>query len=381
MPIKIQSVDLYPIYDSSGGQTLEAAVNGATASAPGGISTSAYEAKTVPIAMALKAFEKTKKELIGTFSQSSFDAKLEDLMPQLGAQATTALSLAFYANEQSLRAAAATYSPANTFPNLIGNVLGGGSHTPFKGGLSVQEILIIPKSKTLPAAIETNFKIWREVGDALAKRGPCGLNYEAAWTADISDDAALALVARIAKKARAAIGIDIAASQLYKSGEYVWSNQTLKRESHIERVLELIKKYKLVYVEDPVQQDDFSGFATITAAVSGNALICGDDLVATNLERLKRAIREKAINALIVKPNQTGTVSAAVAVISHATKNKLVPVMSHRSRETSDTAVCTLAQLCPLAKFGVAGIRTAKLNGLLRLWRAAVKPKLAAPAF
>lgn len=376
MPLRIESADLYPIYDSAGGQTLEAAINGHTAACPGGISTSAYEAKVLPVAQALRAFEKAKKELVGAFTQSSFDAKLEKLAPKLGAQATTALSLAFYDNELAQRASNSS-TASNAFPNLLGNVLGGGAHAPFKTRLSIQEILVLPRARTLAAAVETNFKVWRAVGEALAARGPCGLNYEAAWSADIADEPAIALVAKIAKKARAQLGADIAASQLYRKGEYVWSDRVLKRDAHIARILGLIKKYKLVYAEDPLQQDDFEGFSEIREAVKGKALICGDDLIATNLERLRRAVRERAVNAVIVKPNQIGTASGALAVISHAVKNRIIPIISHRSRETSDTAVCGLAQLCPLAKFGVAGIRTVKLNGLIRLWRAAAKPKIA----
>lgn len=370
MVLKIESLDLYPIYDSSGSQTLEAAVNSSIAACPGGISCGAYEAAVVPIAQALKAFEKAKKELIGSFSQPSFDAKLAKLMPKLGAQATTALSLAFYSNEQAQKEPA-----SNTFPNLLGNVLEGGAHAPFKTKMSIQEILVLPRARTLQAAIETNFKIWRAVGEALAKRGPCGLSYESAWAADITDEAALSLASSIAKKNRAQLGVDVAASQFFKQEKYNWSDRALTRDAHIERVLGFIKKYKLAYVEDPLHQDDFAGFAELLSKTK-NTLVCGDDLVATNIDRLKRAAREHAINAVIVKPNQTGTVSNSLAVISHAGKNKITPIVSHRSRETSDTSVCKLAQLCPIAKFGVAGMRTIKLNGLLRLWHAASKPKI-----
>jgi len=242
--------------------------------------------------------------------------------------------------------------------------------------MTIQEVLVLPRAKTLPAAIETNFKIWRAVGDELAKRGHCGLNYEAAWSADITDDAALTLVSKIAKKNRAQLGIDVAASQFFKQDKYNWSDRTLTQDAHIERILVFIKKYKLAYVEDPLHQDDFEGFAKLREATKGT-LICGDDLVATNLDRLKRAARERAITAVIIKPNQTGTISNCLAVIAHAEKNKIVPVISHRSRETPDTTICRLAQHCPIAKFGVAGIRAVKLNGLLRLWRTTPKPRIA----
>jgi enolase len=371
MPLNVLSTELCQIYDSAGGATLEASINGHIASCPVGTSKSAHEAPIAPVAQALRAFEKAKKELLGSFTQASFDAKLSKLMPKLGAQATTALSLAFYNSEQSAKPIA-----GNTFPALLGNVLGGGAHATGSTKLSIQEILVMHRAKTLATAIEMNFKIWRAVGDALAKRGPCGLNCEAAWTADISNEAALELVCKLAKKARALVGVDIAASHFYKNGTYAWSDRTLSRDAHIARVLGFVKKYGLSYVEDPLHQEDFAGFSSIVQAVKGQALVCGDDLVATNIDRLKRAAREHAVDAVIIKPNQTGTVSGALAVIAHATKNKITPVLSHRSRETPDTSVCALAQLCPIAKLGVAGIRTVKLNGLLRLWRLAPKPKI-----
>jgi len=372
MVLKIESLDLYPVYDSAGGQTLEASINGRSAACPGGISCSKYEAKVLPASQVLKTFEKVKKDFLRAFSQLSLDSKLEKLAPKLGAQATTAISLAFYDTEQSAKSVV-----SNTFPNLLGNVFGGGAHAPCKTRMTIQEMLVLPRAKTLAAAIETNFKIWHIVGKELAKRGMCGLNYECAWSADMSDDSALALLVKIAKKNRAQLGIDVAASQFFKKEKYNWSDKALSRDAHIERILSFVKKYKLAYVEDPVQQDDFEGFARIRKATKGKVLICGDDLVATNLDRLKRAARERAINAVIVKPNQVGTVSGSLAVIAHARKNKILPIISHRSRETHDTAICRLAQLCPIAKFGVAGIRTTKLNGLLRLWHRAPKPKIA----
>jgi len=374
MVTKIEKIELYHIYDSLGGQTLEAVIDGHAAACAGGISRSAYEAPIVPVAQALRVFEKSKKELLGTFSQSSFDAKLSKLLPKIGAQATTALSLAFYSASYSNKPKA---NHNEQFPTLLGNVLGGGAHSPCKTRMKIQEILTIPRTKTLTAAIETNFKIWRAVGEELQKRGTCGLGFEAAWAADTTDETALEIVSKIAKQNRAVLGVDMAASQFYRKGQYTWSDKMLNRDAHIERVLGLAKRFKLGYIEDPVHEDDFEGFAKILERTKGRTFVCGDDLISTNLDRLKRAIRERAINAVIVKPNQNGTIGGSIAVIEHAKRNGITPVISHRSRETPDTSVCKLALQCTIAKFGVAGIRTVKSNGLLRLWRSSSKPQMA----
>lgn len=367
--MRVKSIDLYPIYDSAGQLTLEATVNSHTAASPGGTSKSKYEAPVIPIAKALGGFAKLKKVLLKEHDQTSFDSLLIKNLPRLGSQATTALSLAFFA--------AANPKTANTFPNLLANVLGGGAHSP-KGAPSVQEILVIPvKAKTLPEAVETVFAMWREVGEVLGKKRFAAFNLESAWTAEIDDDEALDLVASVAKSYKAHLGIDMAASQYFKRGKYDYgAGYVCTPAEELDCMLAWARDYKLLYLEDPLHQDDFEGFAELTKKLRGKTLVCGDDLISTNFSRFTIAVTKGSISAAIIKPNQTGTVSGCLEIIERASYRNVASVLSHRSRETADTSVCRLAQLTPLAKLGVAGIRTAKLNGLLRLWHAAQKPKL-----
>jgi enolase len=367
--MRVNSIGVRVIYDSLGGPTLEAEVNGHAAACPAGTSTSKYEAPIAPIPRALRTFAAIKRELLKEHSQGTFDSVLKRSGARLGSQASTALSTAFFA--------ASNPRPLSAFPNLLANVLGGGSHSP-KGAPSMQEILVFPeKAKSLPQALEIVFAVWKEIGEALGKKRFAALNYEAAWTAAIDDEKALELVSGVAKSYKALLGVDMAASQYYKKGLYDFGGgYVCKPEEELDCMLAWAKDYRLAYLEDPLQQDDFDGFAELTAKLKGKTLVSGDDLISTNISRFGIAVEKGSVSSVIIKPNQAGTVTESLQVLRFAKSRGIVPVVSHRSRETPDTSLCRLAQLAPLAKLGAAGIRTVKLNGLLRLWQASEKPRL-----
>ncbi|MFT4946932.1 MAG: enolase, partial [Natronomonas sp.] len=128
--------------------------------------------------------------------------------------------------------------------------------------------------------------------------------------------------------------------------------------------------YDLVYVEDPLDEEDFDGFAELTDRISTDTLICGDDLFVTNVARLEDGIEQGAANSILIKPNQIGTLSDTVDAIELATENGYDAVVSHRSGETEDTTIAHLATAtaAPFIKTGaVGGERTAKLNELIRI--------------
>jgi len=375
--MRIQEIDLKIIYNSLGDETLEATINGVTASCPAGTSKSRFEAKILAANRSLDNFKKIENSLIKHSFENidEFDSILRKYFPRLGATATTALSLAFYSAIEKYKKKYKTTSKKLLFPMPLGNIIGGGSHVK-RSGMSIQEIIVIPvKAKTFPNAIKTNFAIWKEIGEELSKKHFTALNYESAWISDINDEIALDLAEKVAKRYKARLGIDIAASQLYKKGKYWYESKALSKESQIDNVIDLIKLYNLIYVEDPMNQDDFEGFAEIRK--SSKALICGDDIISTNISRFQDALANFSINSVIVKPNQTGFVSDSIKIIEMAKSEDVVPVVSHRSGETPDVSICRLARLAPMAKFGIAGIRTIKLNELLRQWYIAKKPKLA----
>jgi enolase len=137
----------------------------------------------------------------------------------------------------------------------------------------------------------------------------------------------------------------------------------------IEFILDLVKAYKLAYVEDPVHEDDFEGLATFTRRCT-SCLVCGDDIFTTNARRLEHGIKLGAGNAVIIKPNQIGTLSDTLTTVNIAKGAGYVPVLSHRSGETSDTYLAHLAvgYECPIIKVGVVGgERVAKVNELIRI--------------
>ncbi len=165
----------------------------------------------------------------------------------------------------------------------------------------------------------------------------------------------------------------MAASTLWSPKEklYQYARDGVKRNAgeQVDFVLHLIKDYNLVYVEDPFHEEDFASFAELTKKVK-KSLITGDDLFVTNRKRLAQGVRVGAANAVIIKTNQVGTLTDAWETTKMARKAQYVPVMSHRSGETTDAHIAHLAVAfqCPLIKTGVIpGDRTAKINELIRV--------------
>jgi enolase len=168
------------------------------------------------------------------------------------------------------------------------------------------------------------------------------------------------------------LGLDVAATELYEPDEqgYVYGDLIRDTDEQIHYVASLIEEYDLTYVEDPLDEDDFEGFARLTDEVSGDCLICGDDLFVTNVDRLERGIEAGAANSILIKPNQIGTLTDAVDAVERAVAAGYEPVISHRSGETEDATIAHLAVAtdAPYIKTGaVGGERTAKLNELIRI--------------
>jgi len=175
------------------------------------------------------------------------------------------------------------------------------------------------------------------------------------------------------------IGVDMASSGFYKNGKYNYKNPEvdLNKKHQILYIKELINRYKLFYVEDPLDENDFSGFKELLKEINKaknpsnkNCLIVGDDLTTTNPDRLKKAIRTKSINAIIIKPNQIGSLLKVKEVIDTAKKNKIKTIISHRSGETKDNTIADLAIAwnCDFIKTGIYGkVRKAKLKRVIEI--------------
>ena len=170
------------------------------------------------------------------------------------------------------------------------------------------------------------------------------------------------------------VGLDVASSSLWdkKSKTYVYEREGIQRNrgEQIDFTLELIKRYSLAYVEDPLDEEDFEGFSEVTSRVGESCMICGDDLFTTNTDRLARGIKLKSGNAIIIKPNQIGTLTDTLRAVKMAKGAGYVPIASHRSGETCDPYLAHLAvgYECPVVKLGVlGGERLSKVNELLRI--------------
>jgi enolase len=167
-------------------------------------------------------------------------------------------------------------------------------------------------------------------------------------------------------------GLDVAASELWneKDQVYVYKDARRTPEQQIEYIAGLIDAYGLFYVEDPLQENDFDGFAELTEKVGDRCIICGDDLFVTNVKRIQEGIEKFSANAVLIKPNQIGTVTDTYNAITLAKRFGYTTVMSHRSGETTDNTIAHLAVAfgCELLKTGVVGgERIAKLNELMRI--------------
>ena len=393
---EIADILLRTILDSRGNPTVEAEISTISggfgrACAPSGASTGIYEAKVRPCDEAVsEAREHLIPKLIELDSadQRGFDDTLHVVdgsndFSVIGANIAVALSLAnAKAAASSLNMELFQYLGGafiSQTPLPIGNVIGGGAHA--VGATDIQEFLIVPTgASTAAEAVFTNALVHKRIKEILIARGKgCGKGDEGAWAPHIADLDAFEIVNEAITKVfdetgiEVRMGLDVAASEMWDaaSGRYVYKNAKRTTEEQIAYIAELIEKYNLIYVEDPIQEDDFEGFARITEEVSGrDTLICGDDLFVTNVERLEEGISKEACNCVLIKPNQIGTLTDTFETISLAHDFGYETVMSHRSGETTDNTIAHLATAfgCCFMKSGiVGGERIAKLNELIRI--------------
>jgi len=389
---EIELIRMRTILDSRGNPTVEAEVwteNGfGRAAAPSGASTGAHEARARPAREAMEdATTRLIPSLIGedAADQMGFDDLLREVdgtpdFSSIGANVAVALSLA-----NAKAAASAMGLPlfrylAGIFitgtPLPLGNVIGGGAHAP--GATEIQEFLVVPTGAAdAGEAVFANAAVHRKVKENLNAQGrTCGKGDEGAWAPEIDDRTAFGVVREAVDavsddlKISINMGIDVAASQLYSDGRYRYRGAERSTEEQIAYMAELIDAYGLVYVEDPLHEDDFAGFAELTRQVNDRCLICGDDLFVTSTERIITGIEAGSADCVLIKPNQVGTLTDTFEAVKLAHRHGMETVMSHRSGETTDDTIAHLATAlgCIFLKCGVVGgERTAKLNELIRI--------------
>jgi len=371
--MEINSIRLRTAINSRTQKTVEAEVNGKISLAPAGAFAAEAEAANFVPDNLTKLQAEIKKEVAGKdLNQQEFDQLLTnidgtDRFQRLGSVAV-ALSCAFKK--------AAGFDYQDKFPLPLSNVMGGGAHG---GNTAIQEFLVLPlAAETFPEALATNAAIYQEIKDRYQRRIK-GINDEGALISDLDDEQVLKAVKKVADKHSAAVGVDIAATNFWDQEEevYHYSSQELTPHQQLKFCQQLSSNFDLKYIEDPFHETDYDSFAELTSN-SHNTLICGDDLFVTNKQRLERGIKVGAGNSIIIKPNQVGTVSKTLETVELARDNGYSCVVSHRSGTTCDHFIASLALEvgAPVIKAGIAGIRIAKLNKLLREWETKKQPRL-----
>lgn len=256
-------------------------------------------------------------------------------------------------------------------PMPVGNCIGGGLHSLGVKGKKpdFQEFLLIPKEKSISRAVTLNLRAYTRAASLLRAKKR---NDENAWETNRTNEETLSVLKKVADEFGLRVGLDVAASTFFKKGYYHYKNKRLIRDrlDQIDFISVLKKKFGLFYIEDPLQEDDFSGFKELLARSGKSALVVGDDLTTTNPKSVERAIRSKCINAVIVKPNQIGSIIEVKKVVIICKKNKIKMIFSHRSGETKDDA---LADYCigfggDFIKSGIYGKeRLIKLRRLIEI--------------
>lgn len=243
-------------------------------------------------------------------------------------------------------------------PMPMMNILNGGKHA--NNTLSIQEFMIVPiGGKNFKEIMEMSVKVYKKLKEILKSKGlVTAVGDEGGFAPDLEDDEeAIKVILNSVKEAGYKeeedfkIALDIASTEMYeeakkigKDGYYFWkTNKLLSKEEMIEYIIDLVKKYPIISVEDGLAEEDWESWNVLTKEIGKDVQLVGDDLFVTNKERLKRGIEENIANAILIKPNQIGTITETLDTIRLANKNGYKTVISHRSGETEDTFIADLA--------------------------------------
>lgn len=408
--MKIEKIHARQILDSRGNPTIEVEVHTdgctGTAAVPSGASTGKYEALELrdnKTDFHGKSVYKAVHNVCHVISpllkgmnvdeQRKIDEKMinEDGTKnkgKLGANAILGVSMACsragaisYGNHLHEYLGSLYGNSRYTLPIPFCNVINGGVHG--GGGLKFQEFMIVPhKAKNFAEAVKLVSETYQELKKVIAEnfgKKFTSLGDEGGFSPPIdSPEAALDLLevalGRVGHKSKVGIAMDVAASEFYdeKTKKYQVSETTfMTGDELIEYYVMLVKKYNIISIEDPFDQDDFDSYAKLTRKIGDKTQIVGDDLLVTNVERIKTAITLKACNALLLKVNQIGSLTEAMEAAKLAQSNGWKVMVSHRSGETEDAFIADLAVGINAGQIKLGAParseRTAKYNELLRI--------------
>jgi enolase len=404
----IESIKARQILDSRGNPTVEVQVlliDGTVgiASVPSGASTGRYEAVELRDGDrgvyrglgVLKAVENVNTEIASAIvgmsvsDQAAVDQRLIELdgtpnKARLGANAILGTSLAVAKAAASFWATPLYrhlgQTEANLLPIPMLNIINGGKHA--RDSTDFQEFMIVPLgAASFNGAMRISSEVYHSLREVLERKGlSTNIGDEGGFAPRLSSnqDALELILAAIDTAGYKAgqdlfIALDPAASELYQDGKYILSREGIAFSSAqmVDYYAQLIGEYPVISIEDGLAEDDWEGWASLTAKLCKQILLVGDDLYATNMERLEQGIAQKASNSVLIKLNQIGTLTETLAVIKRAQEAGWTTIISHRSGETEDTTIADIA-VASDAGFIKAGApcrseRLAKYNRLLRI--------------
>ena len=402
----ITAVHARQILDSRGNPTVEVEVlleDGAFARAavPSGASTGEWEAverrdgdKSVYLGKGVlgavkSVIEEISEEIIGidAADQRTVDATMIALdgtnnKGKLGANAILGVSLAV-AKAAAESADLPLYKylggpNAHVLPVPMMNILNGGSHA--DSNVDIQEFMIAPIGfENYSDALRAGVEVYHSLKSVLHDRGlSTGLGDEGGFAPNLeSNAAALDPIIEAIEKAgykpgeQVALALDVASSEFYNDGAYDFEGQKKSAEEMSAYYADLVAKYPLVSIEDPLDENDWAGYKTLTEQIGDKVQIVGDDLFVTNPERLEKGINEGAANALLVKVNQIGSLTETLDAMELAQRNEYRCMVSHRSGETEDVTIADLAVATNAGQIKTGAParseRVAKYNQLLRI--------------
>jgi enolase len=408
--MRITSVDAWEVLDSRGDPTLRVRVDAGDATGtftvPAGASTGAHEAVERRdggdhyggrgVRGACAAVRNDLAPVVegrAVTEQAALDEALVDRdgtddLSRLGANAVLGVSgavavAAADATDRPLYEVFAPGSGPGAVPMPMVNVLSGGLHA--AADLPIQDVLAVPVgASTYPEALETAWEVRRAAGARIGRGDhPPAVADEGGFVPPVADaDAAFDLLVAAIREAgyapgeEVAIAVDVAATHFYDADRerYALAGEWLERDAMIDRVVGWIDAYPVRSVEDPLAEDDWAGWERLADRVGDRVQLLGDDLLATNVARLDRAVASGAANAALIKPNQAGTITRARRVLERTQEAGWAPVVSARSGETCDTTIADLAVGLDAGQIKIGSLarseRLAKYNRLLGIDRA-----------
>jgi enolase len=394
----ISDVSLRLIYDSRGKETVEATVTTSVgamgiAGAPSGASTGTHEVRAFPtggVAVALERFSsRIRTKLIGTENEGpAVDAQLHSIdgtedFREIGGNVATAISVAAAiarARETHRALWEVLRRPGVTggqFPAIVGNSINGGRHA--VGGPDIQEFIAFSPAPQPRDSVRAAIAVHAAIGAALIQRFPgasLGRGDEGGWVAPVGNVEAMEILTDACDAVRDRLrvpvspGLDLAASEFFRDGQYRYKDRTVDAEGQVALVSEWVDRFGIRYLEDPVAEESYDGLAAVTRGVGGRTLVVGDDIYVTRRARLVKAGDTSPSNAILIKVNQVCTLTDTLETVDEARRRGMATVTSHRSGDLPEGWLAHLA-----VAFGSAGLkcgllggeRVAKLNELLRL--------------